>query len=219
MIELHAVSKAYHLKGVRKDVFHKLTFTFPADKNIAILGPNGAGKSTLMRLLSGAETPDEGKIIRHAKLSWPLGFSGGFNGSMTGIENIRFVSRIYGADSSAVIDYVSSFSELGTSLSLPIKTYSTGMRARLAFGISLAINFDCYPVDEIISVGDASFRKKSQAALREKLPHSRLIMVSHSMGHVRELCECGLLLGPEGIWFFDAIEDLIEAYNSLHHAK
>lgn len=219
MIELHGISKAYRLKGIRKQIFDKLTFTFPADKNIAILGPNGAGKSTLMRLLSGAEAPDEGKIVRHVKLSWPLGFSGGFNGSMTGIENIRFVSRIYGANSNQVIDYVSCFSELGTSLSLPIKTYSTGMRARLAFGISLAINFDCYLIDEITGVGDASFRQKSQAALREKLPHSRLIMVSHSMSHVRELCQCGLLLSPNGLWFFNEIEDLVNAYNALHQAK
>jgi len=215
MIELQSVSKTYRLKGIHKQVFDDFTFTFPPNKNVAVLGPNGAGKSTLMRLISGAEAPDRGRIIRHAKLSWPLGFSGGFNGSMTGIENIRFVSRIYGADSDQVIDSVADFAELGKSLHLPIKTYSTGMRARLAFGISLAIDFDYYLVDEVIGVGDASFRRKSQNALREKLPHSRLIMVSHSMGHVRELCDCGLLLSPNGIWFFDDVEMLIHAYTSL----
>jgi len=215
MIELQSVSKTYRLKGIRKQVFDDFTFTFPRNKNVAVLGPNGAGKSTLMRLISGAEAPDRGRIIRRAKLSWPLGFSGGFNGSMTGIENIRFVSRIYGADSDQVIDSVADFAELGKSLHLPIKTYSTGMRARLAFGISLAIDFDYYLVDEVIGVGDASFRRKSQNALREKLPHSRLIMVSHSMGHVRELCDCGLLLSPNGIWFFDDVEMLIHAYTSL----
>ena len=215
MIELQSVSKTYRLKGIRKQVFDDFTFTFPRNKNVAVLGPNGAGKSTLMRLISGAEAPDRGRIIRRAKLSWPLGFSGGFNGSMTGIENIRFVSRIYGADSDQVIDSVADFAELGKSLHLPIKTYSSGMRARLAFGISLAIDFDYYLVDEVIGVGDASFRRKSQNALREKLPHSRLIMVSHSMGHVRELCDCGLLLSPNGIWFFDDVEMLIHAYTSL----
>src|SRR5690606_422467 len=166
MIELQSVSKTYRLKGIRKQVFDDFTFTFPRNKNVAVLGPNGAGKSTLMRLISGAEAPDRGRIIRRAKLSWPLGFSGGFNGSMTGIENIRFVSRIYGADSDQVIDSVADFAELGKSLHLPIRTYSTGMRARLAFGISLAIDFDYYLVDEVIGVGDASFRQKSQDALR-----------------------------------------------------
>lgn len=215
MIELHAVSKAYLMKGVRKQVFEGLTFTFPANRNVALLGPNGAGKSTLLRLISGAEAPDSGRVIRHASLSWPLGFSGGFNGSMTGIENIRFVARIYGADSDHVVDYVSDFSELGPSLRLPVKTYSTGMRSRLAFGMSLAINFDYYLIDEILGVGDASFRRKSYAALCEKLPSSRLVMASHSMNHVRELCDCGLLLTADGVWFFDDVEDLISAYGRL----
>ena len=216
MIELHSISKAYFAKGIRKQVFDGLTFTFPANRNVALLGPNGAGKSTLLRLISGAESPDTGRIVRRASLSWPLGFSGGFNGSMTGIENIRFVARTYGADSDEVVDHVAEFSELGTSLRLPVKTYSTGMRSRLAFSMSLAINFDYYLIDEILGVGDASFRKKSNVALREKLPHSRLIMASHSMSHVRELCDCGLLLSPDGIWFFDEVEDLIDAYARLH---
>lgn len=215
MIELQSVCKAYRTKGVRKQVFTDLSFTFPPGRNVAILGPNGAGKSTLMRLISGAEAPDRGRVFRRAKLSWPLGFSGGFNGSMTGIENIRFVSRVYGADSDEVIDYVADFAELGKSLALPIRTYSTGMRARLAFGISLAIDFDYYLVDEVIGVGDASFRQKSQDALRSKLPNARLIMVSHSLPHIRELCDCGLLLSPRGIWYFDRVDDLAEAYAQL----
>lgn len=215
MIELHAIAKAYTVKGVRRQVFDNLSFTFPANRNLALLGPNGAGKSTLLRLISGAEEPDSGRIIRRASLSWPLAFSGGFNGSMTGIENVRFVARIYGADSDDVVDYVTEFSELGPSLRLPVRTYSTGMRSRLAFGMSLAINFDYYLIDEILGVGDAAFRRKSYAALREKLPYSRLIMATHSISHVRELCDCGLLLSHDGVWFFDDVEHLIRAYSSL----
>jgi capsular polysaccharide transport system ATP-binding protein len=215
MIELHSISKSYTVKGIRKQIFDGLTFTFPPNRNVALLGPNGVGKSTLLRLVSGSEEPDSGRIIRRASLSWPLGFSGGFNGSMTGIENIRFVARIYGADSDQVVDYVTEFSELGTSLRLPVRTYSTGMRSRLAFGMSLAISFDYYLIDEILGVGDAAFRKKSYAALGEKLPHSRLIMASHSMSHVRELCDCGLLLSPDGVWFFGDVGDLIRAYSSM----
>ena len=162
---------------------------------------------------SGAEPPDTGRIIRHVHVSWPLGFSGGFNGSMTGIENIRFVARIYGVDIDATINSVRDFAELGPSLGLPIKTYSSGMRARFAFGMSLAIDFDCYLIDEVIAVGDKNFQEKSKAAFKEKLPHARIILVSHSMGKIREYCDCGLLMMPDGIWYYDELEDLIAAYS------
>ena len=139
MIELRDISKSYETKGVRKQVFHGLNFEFKSDRNYALLGANGAGKSTLLRLLAGGEDPDRGKIIRKGKVSWPMGFSGGFNGSMTGIENIKFVARIYGQDPQSIIRYVYDFSELGKSMTLPIKTYSNGMRARLAFGLKLRV--------------------------------------------------------------------------------
>ena len=218
MIELRGISKTYRIKGVRKRVLDRLTFTFPRDRNVAIIGPNGAGKSTLMRLVSGAEQPDEGRIIRHGRVSWPLGFSGGFNGSMTGIENIRFVARVYGADTEAAIKYVKDFSELGVSLGLPIRTYSSGMKARLAFGMSMAIDFDCYLIDEITAVGDGIFKKKSKAVFREKLPKARIVMISHSMSQIREYCDCGLLLSPEGIMYFDNIEELIAGYQGIMKA-
>lgn len=214
MIELRNISKTYRIKSVRKRVIDRLSFTFPSDRNVAIVGPNGAGKSTLMRMLAGAEEPDEGKIVRNVRVSWPLGFAGGFNGSMTGIENIRFVARVYGVDAGSVIDYVEDFSELGESLRLPIKTYSSGMKARLAFGMSMAVDFDCYLIDELTAVGDQTFKEKSQAAFREKLPHSRIIMVSHSMAQIRDYCDCGLLLTTEGVWYYDDIESLIAAYTS-----
>ncbi|WP_134497412.1 ABC transporter ATP-binding protein [Microvirga pakistanensis] len=215
MIDLVDISKAYSIKGVRKTILDRLTFSFPRDKNVALLGPNGAGKSTLMRLIAGAEQPDNGRIIRHGRISWPLGFSGGFNGSMTGIENIRFVARVYGEDTEAIVDYVREFSELGKSLNLPIKTYSSGMKARLAFGMSMATKFDCYLIDEITAVGDEKFKKKSQAVFREKLPHSRIVMISHAMDQIREFCDCGLLLSPQGVWYFDQIEKLVDAYQQL----
>jgi len=214
MIELHDISKTYRVKGVKKPVIDRLSFTFPGDRNIAILGPNGAGKSTLMRMLAGAEEPDEGEIIRSVRVSWPLGFASGFNGSMTGVENIRFVARVYGVDAEAVIKYVQDFSELNESLRLPIKTYSSGMKARLAFGMSMAVDFDCYLIDEITAVGDQTFKKKSQAVFREKLPHSRIIMISHAMGQIRQYCDCGLLLTPQGVWYYNDVEDLIAAYEA-----
>jgi len=208
MIDLLDISKAYCLKGVRKNILSHLTFSFPVGRNVAIVGPNGAGKSTLMRMIAGAELPDSGTIVRHGRISWPLGFAGGFNGSMTGIENVRFVARIYRQDTERIIEYVREFSELGNSLDLPIRTYSSGMKARLAFGMSMAIDFDCYLVDEITAVGDESFKKKSKRIFEEKLPRSRIVMISHSQEQLREYCHCGILLDRIQPRFFDDLEEL-----------
>lgn len=213
MIELREVSKSYTLKGVTKTIFERFSFRFPGDRNVAIIGPNGMGKSTLMRLIAGSEMPDAGEVIRAGRTSWPLGFAGGFNGSMTGLENVRFVSRVYGQDTEAIIDYVQDFSELGKSLDLPIRTYSNGMKARLAFGLSMAIDFDCYLIDEITAVGDEAFRRKSQAVFEDKLGHSQIIMISHSGATLKSYCDCGLLLAPEGVFFFDDIDDMLRDYH------
>ncbi|WP_415184111.1 ABC transporter ATP-binding protein [Phaeovulum sp.] len=213
MIELDDVSKSYALKGVRKVILDRLSFRFPKGRNVAIMGHNGAGKSTLMRLIAGAEEPDSGRIRRSVSVSWPLGFTGGFNGSMTGLENVRFVSRIYGQDTEAVIDQVEEFAELGPSLRLPIKTYSSGMRARLAFGLSMAINFDCYLIDEITAVGDENFKRKSQRVFKDKLARSRIIMISHSASAIKSYCDCGLFLTVGGIYFYDDVNELLADYS------
>jgi capsular polysaccharide transport system ATP-binding protein len=212
MIELFGVSKSYRLKGVRKQVLQGLSFRFPGDRNMAIMGPNGSGKSTLMRLLSGAEQPDEGHVLREVSVSWPLGFSAGFNGSMTGIENIRFLARVYGADTEAAIACVAYFAELGQSLALPVRTYSSGMKARLAFGMSMAIDFQCYLIDEVIAVGDETFKRKSQAMFRGKLKNARIVMISHSPAQIREYCQSGLLLSGGKARYFERVDDLIAAY-------
>jgi capsular polysaccharide transport system ATP-binding protein len=214
MLVFDRVTKSYNLKGVKKVILDNLSLTLPEDKNLAIMGKNGAGKSTMMRLLAGTEPPDCGHIYRTQKVSWPLGFAGGFNGSMTGIENIRFVSRIYGQDTDRVIEYVTEFAELGPSLRLPIKTYSSGMKARLAFGLSMAIDFQVYLIDEITAVGDENFKKKSQAVFRDKLAESQIIMVSHSPNTIKEYCDCGLLLENGRTIYYPTVQELIEAYKS-----
>ncbi|SFR53088.1 capsular polysaccharide transport system ATP-binding protein [Yoonia tamlensis] len=215
MLAFDRVTKTYTIKGVKKTILNDLTFRFPQDRNLAIMGKNGAGKSTMMRLLAGSEPPSSGHVYRSLRVSWPLGFAGGFNGSMTGLENIRFVSRIYGQDTEKVTDYVMAFSELGRSLRLPIKTYSSGMKARLAFGLSMAIDFQVYLIDEITAVGDAAFRRKSQEVFKEKLNSSQIIMISHSRETIKDYCDCGLLLDQGAVTYFDDVNGLLAAYSAL----
>jgi len=215
MIHFETVTKIYNAKNVRKLILDGVTFTFEDKHNIAIMGHNGAGKSTLMRMLAGIELPTSGRVRRDEKVSWPMGFSAGFNGTMTGVENTRFVARIYGEDTETVLAQVQSFAELGESLALPISTYSSGMKARLAFGLSLAINFDCYLIDEITAVGDHRFKKKSEAALKDKIHDSRVIMISHSEKTIRDYCDSGILLYDAKLYFYDDLGALISDYRKF----
>lgn len=212
MIEFRNLRKTYRLSGVEKVIINRLNLTFPGNRNIGILGHNGAGKSTFMRLIAGAELPDEGRVIRRVKVSWPLGFAGGFNGDMTGIENARFVARMYGEDTEQVISFVEDFSELGPSMRLPINTYSSGMRARLAFGVSMAINFGTYLIDEITAVGDARFKKKCDEVFQDKLQHANIIMISHSMASIRKFCENGCVIDAGRLTFYDDVEEAIAVH-------
>lgn len=215
MIELNHVSKSYKVKNVRKVILEDVSFDFSSGQNIALMGRNGAGKSTIMRMIAGIEPPSIGAIRRTEKVSWPMGFSAGFNGTMTGIENVRFVARIYGEDTESILEYVEEFSELGKSLHLPISTYSSGMKARLAFGLSLAVDFECYLIDEITAVGDRKFKKKSGDALRDKIERARVIMVSHSEATIRNYCDCGVLVHNANLYYYDDLESLFVDYRKF----
>jgi capsular polysaccharide transport system ATP-binding protein len=208
MIRFDAVKKSYRVGGGRKVILHRLDLTLPR-ANIGILGGNGAGKSTLLRMIAGTELPDSGKIVRQGRISWPLGFAGSFNGSLSGIENARFVARIYGQDTEYVLGFVEDFSELGEFYRMPVGSYSAGMRARLAFGVSMAIAFDYYLVDEITAVGDESFRRKCQKAFKERLATSCILMVSHSANTLREYCETGAVIRNGHLTFYPDLEDAI----------
>ena len=209
MIVFDNVSKRYKLPGGGyKTILEKLDYTFP-ERNIGLIGENGAGKSTLLKLISGAELPDTGHIRRDLQVSFPLGFSGSFNGSLTGIENTRFVARIYGKDTEQVIAYVEEFAELGKHFYAPVKTYSSGMKARLSFGVSLAIDFECYLVDEITAVGDSRFKAKSKKAFKEKLKTSRIVMVSHSNRTLKAYCDMGIIMRDGKIHVFENLRDAI----------
>jgi len=215
MIELRNVDKSYRTSHGRKVVFKGLSFSVPPNRNIALIGRNGAGKSTLMRLLCGLDTPDRGRIITDKKISWPVGLAGGFQGSLTGRQNAKFVCRVLGAEGeemSRLIQYIEDFAEIGEYFDQPVKTYSSGMRARVAFGLSLAFEFDYYLVDEAMSVGDAHFREKAAAEFRARADKANIILVTHGMGQVRKMCDFVLLLDNGRVTPFDDIEEGIRAY-------
>ena len=219
MIALEHVYKSYPLKEGRNLVLNDVNLRMEEGKNIAILGLNGAGKSTLIRIIGGAEAPDRGRVIRTSRVSWPIGFAGCFHGSLSGRENLRFVSRIYGADIRKVTEYVENFAELGPYLDMPVKTYSSGMRSKLAFGLSMAIQFAFYLIDEAFSVGDAPFRKKAELALKERTSEATLIFVSHSLGAVRQMCDCGAVLNAGILTYYPILEDAIKHYSDICNAK
>lgn len=219
MIELRNINKSYPLSRFgRRQILHNASITFRPGVNMGILGLNGQGKSTLIRILSGAERPDSGTVTRRGRVSWPIGFTGGFNGSLTGRENLRFTSRIYGADIREVTDFVEAFSELGPYMDMPVKTYSSGMRSKLAFGLSMAIGFDFYLIDEAWSVGDASFQAKAEKVFKERKAHATLIVVSHSVATIRKNCDSAAVLHDGLLTVYDKLEDALRVYTGICHA-
>jgi capsular polysaccharide transport system ATP-binding protein len=212
MIRFDHVTKAFKLKGETRYIAKDVSFTVPRGDSIGLLGRNGAGKSTLLRLIAGTIKPNSGRIIRLANVSFPLGFQGSFNGSLTGEQNVRFVARIYGHDTEELVEYVQDFAELGKSYYMPVKNYSSGMKARLAFGVSMGIDFDYYLVDEITAVGDANFRKKCKSVFEEKLINSDIIMVSHSDSSLKDYCTTGIVLEDGALTYFANIDDAIKRH-------
>jgi len=214
MIELRDVTKVYSTQAGDHVVLDRINAVFPANVSVGILGKNGAGKSTLLRILGGAEHPDAGQIIRHGRVSWPIGFSGGINGSLSGEENCRFVARIYGADVDSVVEFARGFAEIGAYFQEPVRTYSSGMRARLAFGLSMALDFEVYLVDEVTAVGDRAFQDKCKQAFAERRERSSVIMVSHQIKTMRDYCSMFALLLRGRLTLFDDIEEVERVYKT-----
>lgn len=202
-------------RSARRPVFQNLNFDIPLGGRLALLGRNGQGKSTLIKILGGIIPASEGSVEWAMTSSWPIGFGGGFQGSLSGYDNIRFISRIYNADYETVLARVEEFAELGHALSTEVKRYSSGMRARLAFGLSLAIEFDCYLIDELVAVGDARFQRKCQEELFEKRAERTFIMASHDMGLIAAHCEQALILESGKVKMFDDVEEAIDIYRWL----
>ena len=216
-LTVRGLSKAF--KGSHgRTVFSDLSFDLARDGRLAVLGRNGQGKSTLIKILGGVLPQTEGNVEWRMIPSWPIGFGGGFQGSLTGIDNIRFVTRVYGRDYDEVFDRVEGFAELGAAMRQPIKHYSSGMRARLAFGLSLAIEFDCYLIDELVSVGDARFQRKCQEELFERRADRAFMLASHDMNIIASTCSRAIVVEGGRAKLFEDIEEGIDVYTWLRAA-
>lgn len=210
------VSRQFH--GASKPLFSNLSFSLKRDGRLAILGRNGQGKSSLIRMLGGIDRPSDGYIDWSMTTSWPIGFGGGFQGSLTGLDNVRFLARLYGRDYEDLRDRVDDFAEFGSALRRPVKHYSSGMRARLAFGLSLAIEFDCYLIDELVAVGDARFQRKCQEELFQHRAHRAFLMASHDVNLIASYCDKALIIESGRAKMFEDVQEAVEVYTWLRAA-
>ena len=219
MIKLDNLTKFYPLSnGDKHFVFREFTFTFPDDCSIGLIGRNGAGKSTLMRLLSGADIPNAGRVITDKKISWPVGLAGGFQHALSARDNVKFIARVYGYRGEALeekVRYIEEFAEIGKYFDEPMNTYSSGMRSRIGFGLSMAFDFDYYLIDEAGAVGDAKFKQKSDAIYKEKLSNSKGIMVSHDMSEIEQWCDKVILVNCGTATVYDDVKEGIEMYKRI----
>ena len=214
MIHIEHVTKSYATRHGNVTVLDDVNLTIRPGEKVGILGRNGAGKSTIIRLISGAGRPSAGHIRREMSVSWPLAFGGAFQGTLTGLDNLRFICRVYGKSTEDKIAYVQEFSELGRYLREPVKTYSAGMRARLAFAISMVVEFDCFLIDEIVAVGDSHFHEKCRIELFEKRKDRAMIIVSHDPGYIKAHCEHAAVLVDGKLHRYEQVEDALEFYQS-----
>jgi capsular polysaccharide transport system ATP-binding protein len=215
MISCINITKDYPVHSGRRRVLDRVNFNLGPGQKLGILGRNGAGKSTLIRIIGGVEIPTAGEVQRRMSVSWPLAFSGAFQGSLSGIDNLRFICRIYNLDYDNTRAFVDDFAELGRQLGEPVKTYSSGMRARLAFALTIAIEFECYLIDEIIMVGDGRFARRCQSELFDKRADRALILVSHDMNFIRTACDTAAIIHNAQFQMCDSVADAVAAYERL----
>ena len=215
MIRCVDIVKEFHIPRGRRRVLDRMSFELAPSQKLGILGRNGAGKSTLIKIIGGVDLPTSGRVERHMSVSWPLAFGGAFQGSLSGLDNLRFICRIYDLDYASTRAFVDDFAELGVQLAEPVKTYSSGMRARLAFALSIVIEFECYLIDEVIMVGDARFLQRCQDQLFGHRADRALIIVSHDMGFIREHCDSGALIHDAKFRMFGDVGEAVDAYRSL----
>jgi capsular polysaccharide transport system ATP-binding protein len=219
MIQLINLSKKYEVRDGKRTVLNNINCSIARGEHVGILGKNGAGKSTLIRLISGTELPTSGSIKRSMSVSWPLAFSGGFQGSLTGLDNLKFICRVYNTPYEKALPFVEEFTELGKYLREPVKRYSNGMRAKLAFGMSMAVEFDCFLIDEVIAVGDSDFQRKCHTELFEKRADRAMILVSHDPHMIREHCSRAYVLDAGYLESFPDVESAYQYYEKPLHPE
>lgn len=214
-IQLTNVIKSYPTRVGMRRILDGVNLTLRQGESLGVMGRNGSGKSTMTRVISGLEHVDSGDVHVGMSCSWPLGYSGCFQGSLTGADNTRFIARVYGRNVEEMLDEVQSFAELGVYFRMPVKTYSAGMSARLSLGVSLAVKFDCYLIDEITGAGDHRFAERCQRALHERRQQGALLMISHDPSTLHAYCERGALVHAGRITLYDTIDELVDAYHAL----
>ncbi len=215
MLRFENLSKSFRVRDHRKTVIDNLNLDLPDKKSLALLGRNGAGKSTLLQIIAGITPPDTGRVVCNGAISWPVGFGKSLHPQMTGVQNTRFVARIYGVDSDELIAFVDSFAELGEHFDMPVGSYSAGMKARLGFGLSMGVPFDIYLIDEVTAVGDRAFNRKSRAVFRKRVANAGAIMVSHQMSAIRKFCDSGIVLHNGKVQYFEDLEEAIALHQAL----
>lgn len=214
-MRFEGVSKHYPGRTGPKIILCDAAFDLPLRANVALLGPNGAGKSTILKLMAGTERPSAGRIRRFGRISWPLGFAGGFDRTMTGRENTVFVARLYGYEPAPIAAFVEDFAELGRAWDNPVQTYSAGMKQRLNFGLSMAFDFDCYLVDEVMAVGDSRFRERCRQIFEARRRDAGMVMVSHSVAMLREYCDSAAVILNGDVVTFESLEEGLAEFACL----
>lgn len=214
MVRLENLGMRFPTVAGHKVLFDNVNITFPSRRSVALLGRNGAGKSTLLEIIAGSVQPTRGRVVSDGSVSWPVGFAGSFHRDMTGAQNVRFIARIYGVDTDELIGFVEHFAGLGQHFHMPVRSYSSGMKSRLAFGASMGIKFDTYLVDEVTSVGDASFRRQSAKLFHARMETSSAIVVTHSPKQVRKLCNAGMVLERGTLRYYDDVDEALAVHEA-----
>lgn len=219
MIRFENVTKTFNVRGEKLQVIDHLNAVLPTGDSLAILGKNGAGKSTLLQMIAGSIRPTSGRIVSDGTISWTVGFSGSFHRELTAAQNVRFIARIYGVDTEELIDFVQDFADIGKHFFMPLKSYSSGMRARVGFGTSMGIAFDTYLVDEATAVGDVTFKSKSKAVFLDRVKRASAILVSHDLDQVKELCNAAAILDGGHLTYYHDVEEAVDIHTRMLEGK
>ena len=212
MIVLENLTKSFYMHGIRTTIADDVSVVFPTGKSVGLMGRNGAGKSTLLKILAGTTNPTSGRVLTDGSVSFPVGLATSMHPNLTGAQNVRFVARIYGVDTDALTKFVRDFADIGNHFFLPVRSYSSGMKGRITFGINMGLKFDTYLIDEVTAVGDAQFAEKSREVFLDRLNDSGAVFVSHSMGILRRMCTAGAVLEKGRLQYFDDLEEAIEVH-------